>query len=100
MSGGEIDLIAPSTGTYKGISIYQDRRASSSGSSTNIINGNQPELPGGLLLPQPGVPVRRKYRMSTQCVQMVARRVTFTGTSAISNTCPPGSGASSLQVKR
>ena len=52
MSGGEIDLIAPSTGTYKGISIYQDRRASSSGSSTNIINGNpRPSFQGAFYFP-------------------------------------------------
>jgi Flp pilus assembly protein TadG len=97
MSGGEIDLIAPSTGTYKGISIYQDRRASNTSSSTNIINGNgSSSFQGAFYFPNQEFQFAGNTGMSTQCVQMVARRVTFTGTSAISNTCPPGSGASSF----
>ena len=97
LSGGEIDLIAPSTGTYKGISIYQDRRAQMGSSSTNIINGNSnSSFQGAFYFPGQEFQFAGNAGMSTQCVQMVARRVTFTGTSAISNTCPPGSGASSF----
>lgn len=97
MSGGEIDLIAPSSGTYKGISIYQDRRAQMGSSSTNIINGNSSSsFQGAFYFPGQEFQFAGNTGMSTQCVQMVARRVTFTGTSAISNTCPAGSGASSF----
>ena len=97
LQGGEIDLIAPSTGTYKGIAIYQDRRASGSGSSTNIINGNSSSsFQGAFYFPSQEFSFAGNAGMSTECVQMVARRVTFTGTSAISNTCPAGSGASSF----
>jgi hypothetical protein len=35
--------------------------------------------------------------MSTACVQMVARKVTFSGTSAVSNVCPANSGSSAFQ---
>lgn len=98
MSGGEIDLIAPSTGTYKGISIYQDRRAQNSSSAKNIINGNGfSSFQGAFYFPNQEFQFAGNTGMTTQCVQMVARRVTFTGTSAISNTCPAGSGASSFK---
>jgi hypothetical protein len=38
--------------------------------------------------------------MNTNCLQLVSRRVVFTGNSAISNTCPGGSGAMSFDGKR
>lgn len=97
LSGGEIDLIAPSTGTYKGISIYQDRRAENGSSATNIVNGNSSSsFQGAFYFPNQEFQFAGNTGMSTQCVQMVARRVTFTGTSAISNTCPPGGGSGSF----
>jgi hypothetical protein len=97
LQGGEIDLTAPSSGTYKGISIYQDRRASNGSSSTNIINGNSnSSFQGAFYFPNQEMQFSGTTGMSTACVQMVARRVTFSGTSAISNTCPAGSGASSF----
>jgi hypothetical protein len=34
--------------------------------------------------------------MNTNCLQLVARRLTFTGNSAISNVCPANSGAQSF----
>jgi len=98
VSGGEIDLIAPSTGTYKGISIYQDRRATNSSSSTNTINGNSSSsYQGAFYFPNQEMKFVGTSGISTACVQMVARRVVFSGTSAISNVCPAGSGASSFK---
>jgi hypothetical protein len=38
INGGELDLVAPTTGPYKGIMIYQDRRAPADNSIK--INGN------------------------------------------------------------
>jgi Flp pilus assembly protein TadG len=97
LQGGEVDLTAPSSGTYKGISIYQDRRASNSSSSKNIINGNSnSSFQGAFYFPNQEMQFNGTTGITTNCVQMVARRVTFSGTSAISNTCPAGSGASSF----
>ena len=97
LSGGEVDLIAPSSGTYKGIAIYQDRRASNS-SVKNVINGNSSSsYQGAFYFPNQEMVFAGTSGISTACVQMVARRVTFTGTSAITNVCPPGSGASSFK---
>jgi len=35
--------------------------------------------------------------MVTNCMQIVAKDVTFTGNSAINNTCPVGSGSGSFK---
>jgi len=97
LSGGEVDLIAPSTGTYKGIAIYQDRRATNS-TNKNIINGNSSSsYQGAFYFPNQEMQFNGTSGISTACVQMVARRVTFSGTATISNVCPAGSGASSFK---
>ena len=98
MSGGEVDLIAPSSGTYKGIAVYQDRRATNSSSAVNTINGNSSSsYQGAFYFPNQELKFVGTAGISTNCVQMVARRVTFGGTAAISNVCPAGSGASSFE---
>ena len=98
LQGGEVDLIAPSTGPYKGIAIYQDRRALNSSSAMNIINGNSnSSYRGAFYFPNQEMLFNGTSGISTACVQMVARRVTFSGTSNISNVCPAGSGASSFK---
>jgi Flp pilus assembly protein TadG len=100
LSGGEIDLVATTDASspYRGIAIYQDRRAQNSSSAKNIVNGNSSSsFQGAFYFPNQEFQFAGNTGMSTQCVQMVARRVTFTGTSGISNTCPPGSGAHSFK---
>src|SRR4051794_18541156 len=40
LNGGKLDITAPDSGTYKGIAIYQDRRAAQCLNNCNLINGN------------------------------------------------------------
>lgn len=96
-----IKLVAPATGYFKGIAIYQDRRAidngTTSASSPNLINGNSgSRFEGAIYFPKQQMTFTGNTGMNTHCVQLVARRVYFSGSSAISNTCPGGSGASSF----
>ncbi len=95
--GAEIDLTAPSTGTYAGISIYQDRRAQNCNNCNNINGNSSSSFQGAFYFPSQELIFTGTSGMTTTCVQMVARRVTFSGTSAISNVCPVGSGASSFE---
>ena len=91
-----VNLTAPTSGTFKGIAMYQDRRASSLNQST--FNGDGSTfLQGALYFPNQQLNYLGNAGASTNCVQMVARRVYFSGSSAINNTCPSGSGAGSFK---
>lgn len=93
--GAEVDLTAPTTGTYAGISIYQDRRAENCNNCNNINGNSSSSFHGAFYFPSQELIFTGTSGMSTNCVQMVARRVTFSGTAAISNVCDvPGGGSS------
>jgi hypothetical protein len=95
--GAEIDLVAPSSGTYAGISLYQDRRAENCNNCNNVNGNSNSSFQGAFYFPSQELIFTGTSGMTTTCVQMVARRVTFSGTSAISNVCPGGSGAHSFE---
>lgn len=96
MNGGSnLNLVAPDIGNYKGIAIYQDRRATSG--VTAKINGNSGStFQGALYFPQAALTFTGNSGMQTNCMQLVARRVTFTGSSAVSNVCPANSESGSF----
>ena len=98
--GAQVNLTAQSTGTYAGILMYQDRRAPTSTSSNyqNHINGNaSSSFQGAFYFPNQQTTFNGTAGMQTACMQLVARRVIFSGTASISNNCPTGSGASSFE---
>lgn len=93
--GADIRLTAPTSGTYAGILMYQDRRALDLG--VNKINGNMSSiLQGAIYFPNQAMQYTGTSGMNTNCLQLVAKRLTFTGNSRISNVCPAGSGAKSI----
>ena len=94
-AGAQINLSAPTTGTYAGILMYQDRRATRM--DTNIINGNSnSSFQGALYFPRQELQFNGTSGMNTRCIQIVARRVDFRGNNEIQNVCPSNSGASSF----
>jgi Flp pilus assembly protein TadG len=92
MNGGAVaTLTAPTSGTYAGLLFYQDPRTPA-GSST--INGNSASsFQGGLYFPSRQLLFNGNTGMHTECLQLVARTLVFSGNSAIQNTCPADSGA-------
>lgn len=85
--GATMNLSAPSSGTYAGVLFYQDRRALDSG--TNLINGNASSaFQGAFYFPSQAMSFSGTSGMTTDCVKMVSRRVTFIGNSSIVNNCP------------
>ncbi len=99
-AGARLNLTAPTTGTYAGILMYQDRRAPTSTASNyqNLINGNSSSsFQGAFYFPSQQTTFNGTAGMSTACMQLVARRVIFSGTASISNSCPTGSGAQSFE---
>lgn len=94
--GATVNLSAPTTGTYAGILFYQDRRAldSTSANHRSLINGNSSSsYQGALYFPAQEMTFNGTSGMNTQCVQMVAMRVMFSGNTTITNSCPTNSGA-------
>ena len=96
MNGGaEISLSAPTTGTYKGVIFYQDRRATDQGD--NKVNGNTNSYyQGAFYFPKQELKFNGTAGMSTDCMQIVSRRVVFLGNSSIQNVCPNNSGSNAF----
>ena len=91
--GAQINLTAPSTGTYAGVIFYQDRRAQLT-NQANKINGNSSSsYQGAIYFPGQHVEFTGNTGMQTNCMQLVARQLTFTGNSSITNVCPANSGS-------
>ncbi|KKW92988.1 pilus assembly protein TadG-related protein [Sphingobium chungbukense] len=86
--GATLNLTAPTdmTNPYHGVLFYQDRRALDSG--TNKINGNASSaLQGAFYFPGQAMEFSGTSGMTTTCVKMVSKRVTFIGNSNIVNQC-------------
>ncbi len=99
----EMHWTAPTSGDFAGILLYQDRRAID-GTSTNYQNklrgSSTSYFEGAFYFPKQELEFTGSTGMNTNCLQMVSRRVKFSGNSSITNSCPAGSGASSFEGKR
>ena len=91
LSGGNLNLKAPTSGTYAGMAIYQDRRALDSAGS-NSINGNSGSIvQGALYFPSQELTYNGEGSTTATCTQFVARRVVFAGNNTTSNKFEKGS---------
>jgi hypothetical protein len=85
-AGVNTNITAPTTGTYKGIAIYQDRRASICTGNCNNLNGNSSSIiTGAIYTPRQEVYYNGTGTVTATCTMFVSYRVTFNGNSALSN---------------
>jgi len=108
-AGATLNLTSPGTSAtgvaanYTGILVYQDRRAQD-GTSANFqsqFNGNANSfLQGAFYFPSQQLTFNGTAGMSTNCLQMVARRVYYSGNMNISNVCPANSGSHAFDGKK
>jgi len=91
-----LDIKAPSSGTYAGVVMYQDRRATLS----NVhINGNSASrFQGAFYFPSQQITFNGNTGMQTRCIQFVARRMVFSGNSNIENKCPENEGSKAFEA--
>ena len=98
--GATVKLTAPDIGPYAGIAIYQDRRATDDGStanSPNLINGNSNSVfNGAFYFPKQQVGFNGNGGLTTDCFQLVSRRVDFKGNMKIKNNCSVTGGKHSF----
>ncbi len=95
ISGGQLNLTAPTTGTYKGMALYQDRRALDN--NTNKINGNSGSIiQGTLYFPSQELVYNGDGTAAAICTQFVTRRITFSGNNTTTNRFAKGSTCGDL----
>nr|WP_314446427.1 pilus assembly protein TadG-related protein [uncultured Sphingomonas sp.] len=87
ITGGDVNVTAPTTGDYAGIAFYQDRRATDDNSkSQNRFNGNGGSvITGALYTPNRSLLYNGGADVTSgpACVQIIGKRVEFTGNSKI-----------------
>ncbi|MDG5747533.1 Tad domain-containing protein [Qipengyuania sp. XHP0207] len=92
-----VQLTAPETGPYAGIIMHQDSRTPAGNKSGLSINGNNDsEFEGAIYAPSNDVHFSGNSSMKTDCLQIVAQYITFTGNTSVANTCKPGRGVVSF----
>ncbi len=97
MGTSNVQITAPETGTYKGILMHQDSRTPLSNANRLFVTGdNNSEFEGTIYAPSNQVTFSGNSKMTTDCLQIVAQYITFTGNTSVSNTCKPGRGVVSF----
>jgi hypothetical protein len=81
---GQVKITAPTSGTYAGIAIYQDRHVTS-GSNT-ITGGAGFDVEGAVYTPSGSLTFGGTSSAST-CTQLLAKTVSFQGNPSMNNTC-------------
>jgi hypothetical protein len=87
-ASSKINIAAPTGASdyYKGIAIYQDRRAVDSSSNVNKINGNSNSvITGALYFPNQQLQYNGTGGTTATCTLFVSRRIDFSGNSVTLN---------------
>src|SRR5439155_10845839 len=85
ISGGAVmNITAPTSGTTKGIALYQDRNAPTTGSDS-LGGGSSQNINGAIYFPNQTVTYAGNS--SSACTQLVAWKMKFTGNASFNNTC-------------
>jgi Flp pilus assembly protein TadG len=84
-SSSLINISAPTSGTFKGIAVYQDRRAGDTNPGSKINGNSDSVITGALYFPSQELNYNGTGNTSATCTMFVARRVNFSGNSATTN---------------
>ena len=80
-ASGKLNINAPSSGYFQGIAIFQDSRASDTGSTKNKVNGNSSSIiNGALYFPSTELDYAGTATLGTEvCARFVVKRLVFSG---------------------
>jgi hypothetical protein len=92
-SQANLTLSSPTSGDYKGVLFYRDRRASSI--EIKINGGASSSFTGAMYFPTSDITYAGNSDMVVECLQMVGQKLKFRGGAEIQNHCD-GTGASSF----
>lgn len=85
LGGATVNLTAPSTGTYAGIAIYQDR--GDAAGTSKFAGGSTMNVNGVLYMPTQAVQFTGGNALGGGCTRIIANTVTFTGNATLGNDC-------------
>lgn len=92
--GAQVNISAATSGTYDGIVMYRDRRAAASNQCCTVNGNSNSTFSGAFYFPSDELTFNGTAGMTVTCIQLVSRRIKFSGDSDITNTCtPPRGGA-------
>jgi Flp pilus assembly protein TadG len=80
-----INISAPTSGTFKGIAVYQDRRAGDTNPGSKINGNSGSVITGALYFPSQELNYNGTGNTTATCTMFVARRVNFSGNSGTTN---------------
>ena len=81
-----LNLSGQTSGDYKGLLFYRDRRASNI--EIKINGGSDASLSGAMYFPSSDLTFTGNAGLNVRCLQMIGQRLRFRGTADIVNTCP------------
>lgn len=93
--GGVLDIDASESGDYRGIALYRDPRAQLL--TVKINGGAETDIRGAIYMPGTDLWLGGNANFTAQCLQVVARIITFRGGADIDNNCPPGGASQALR---
>lgn len=91
-----LNLKGSTSGDYKGVVFYRDRRASNI--EIKINGGASSVLEGAFYMPSSDITMTGNAGMDVTCLQMIGQKLKFHGTASITNECPADSGASAFKI--
>ncbi len=86
------NITAPMTGTYAGIAVYQDRRAT--GNTDKINGGSSNILQGAVYFPKDTLQINGTGTATSLCAMWVANNISFLGNSSIAISSPDDTSCS------
>ena len=86
------NITAPTSGTYKGIAVYQDRRAT--GNVDKINGGSGNVIQGAIYFPKDTLWINGTGTATSLCAMWVANNITFLGNSSIAISSPDDAACS------
>lgn len=95
--GAQLNLKSPKDGTYGGVLFYQDPRALF-GNSVKINGNSSSSFEGGFYFPRAYLSMNGTSGMHTECLQLVARRLDFSGNNKVTNDCPTDGDAKAFDA--
>ncbi len=86
--GMEADLSAPTSDPYEGILFYQDQNAPLSLGDNKFLGGADMNFQGAMYFPRQEVLFTGGASINSNCMQIIARKVSFQGNGTFGNNCP------------
>jgi Flp pilus assembly protein TadG len=84
-AGANVNMTSPTSGTFTGIALYQDRRATDKTPGDKINGNNSSIIQGALYFPSQELTYNGDGTTNAICTMFVARRVIFSGNNATTN---------------